>query len=156
MSEATEKPAIKLQFMGIAADRLIPSLIVTAFIGTILAGYVEYFRELRIANEIEALGGVAKSYNHYSALPELWPYARIRTVSLVTINVTSKTVSDLGSLSCLQSLSLSGTEVTDADLEHLRRLSSLRELYLNGTMTTAQGRAKLRYVLPYCRIYPDP
>ncbi len=157
MSEATEKPAIWWEVMVQGKDQIILSLIITTAIGIILLGYAEYFRELRIANEIKTLGGVARIDNTAPAgLPEFWPYDRIESICLVMANITPKTASDLGSLRSLQSLSLTATNVTDSDLEQLSRLVNLQVLYLNDTRTTAQGRAKLRKALPNCRIYPEP
>ncbi len=157
MSDVTDRPVIWSQFMSQGRDQIILCLIITTAIGIILIGYAEYFRELRIAAEIKALGGVAKIDNTAPAgLPEFWPCDRIESACLVMVNVPPKTVSDLGSLRSLQFLSLTATNVTDADLEQLSRLVGLEVLYLNDTRTTAQGRDKLRKALPNCRVYPQP
>lgn len=156
MSEETDQPAIKSQIRGQTLDQVISLLVIATVIGSIMVGYVEYFQERRIADEIQALGGVAKPHNMAQGLPEFWPYDRIYSVCLVMAHVSPKTASDLGSLKSLQFLSLTATNVTDADLEQLRHLSNLKALYLNDTRITVSGRARLRQSLPQCAIYPDP
>ena len=122
-----------------------------------IGNYAGYLRELRIATELESMGGSVR-FRRFSRveIPELWPSDRIVCVSLVMTNVTSKTASDLGLLQGLEILSLTSTEVSDADLERLKGLTNLRELYLNDTKTTEAGRSSLRQSLPNCKIHPAP
>lgn len=66
--------------------------------------------------------------------------------------VTDEDLERLTRLPRLESLMLTLTFVSDAGLEHLAPIKSLTELQLKGTKVTQEGVAKLKRLLPHCRI----
>jgi|GEM_PF-3787221 len=66
--------------------------------------------------------------------------------------ITDEGLKHLGSLEQLEYLGLSGNAITDAGIEAIGRLRNLKQLVLLSTQVTREGEAKLKRLLPECKV----
>ena len=83
---------------------------------------------------------------HLKDLPEL------TELSLACPTLTDVFANRLTELKPLQKLSVASSGLTDESLQTLNALTNLRELDVTSTKLTASGIAKLKEVLPKCKI----
>ncbi len=84
---------------------------------------------------------------------DLSPLRKLKSLEVLTLALGGRSIADLSPLShliALKELYLGGMAVND--WSPVARLSDLKELHLNDTMVTDDEVAKLREVLPTCKI----
>ena len=88
-----------------------------------------------------------------NGLEELKALSQLEQLVLNHTRVADAGLEHLKGFIQLHILLLNDTQVTNAGLDQLRGLCQLRLLSLKGTRVTAGGVAKLKTVLPNCKIY---
>ena len=76
----------------------------------------------------------------------------MRHLDVCCRRVTDEGVRAIDSLTKLEVLWLSGCGITDASVDVLAGFRRLRELSVNNTGVTAAGKARLRTLLPHCKV----
>jgi Leucine Rich repeat len=76
----------------------------------------------------------------------------LKVLSLEDTQVTDAGLAHLKPLKKLRELDLKGAPVGDAGLDHISELKRLRKLTVVNTQVSAEGVARLRRSLPWCRI----
>jgi hypothetical protein len=79
----------------------------------------------------------------------------VETLGLEHTQVTDACVPHLQSMTALKYLYLTDTQVSDAAVEGLANLKGLKKLYVRETKFTKEGVARLKTLLPTCRVYSD-
>ncbi|MES2793077.1 MAG: hypothetical protein V4719_25925 [Planctomycetota bacterium] len=87
-----------------------------------------------------------------AGLKELQPLINLKSLYLVNCPIADAGVSDLQSLKNLNSLDLDGTQISDAAIPELAKLTDLRSLSLKRTRVTRVGFARIRHLMPECRV----
>ena len=78
--------------------------------------------------------------------------ATLKHLDVCSAGVTDRGVRAISGLNGLEVLWLSQCSITDASVDLLGQFQSLRELAVGNTGITAAGRARLREMLPQCRL----
>ena len=150
MDEPPREPLTVWQFLlRHVAWIAIGSLLLFA-VGGVLVVWLPYQREQRIARMIESSGGnVEYRYCGPGWIPEsvaerLSFLSRIELVCGLNHAVSAELISELRSLTYLETLDLGFTQITDSGLEHLKGLTNLKLLSLNNTQITDEGLKHLK------------
>ena len=150
MDETPREPLTVWQFLlRHVAWIAIGSLLLFA-VGGVLVVWLPYQREQRIARMIESSGGnVEYRYCGPGWIPEsvaerLSFLSRIELVCGLNHAVSAELISELRSLTYLETLDLGFTQITDSGLEHLKGLTNLKLLSLNNTQITDEGLKHLK------------
>lgn len=125
----------------------IGSLLLVA-VGGVLSIWLPYQREQQTARRIRSLdAGVGFGYSGPDGIPQsvvdCVPFL-MRITYVSGIDEPVELLSELGSLTRLETLVLRNTSVTDAELKHLKGLAFLRVLDLTNTPATDAGLAHFK------------
>jgi hypothetical protein len=90
---------------------------------------------------------------HVDLSQDAWPIAERRAAGQKVSSVVDSDLAVLHWFTRLRSLDLHGSDVGDGGVQSLEKLRHLEELDLADTKMTETGVAKLRSVLPGCRIH---
>ena len=84
--------------------------------------------------------------DHVVELPNL------QVLTLDHTQISDKSITKLTKLKRLSQVSVTNTQVSDAAIEDLGKIKTLRTLNLHGSKVTQAGYARLKKLLPKCRI----